>query len=101
MLPWWRPGEPCSIFTAESVPTVRPELTYNKLCLCSELRQVVVPQALEDLDQILQPEHVAPVRAIVYRRIAAEPLTGRVGKVDHTNVHQGRLLGHGMRWEGN
>lgn len=64
-----------------------------------ELRQAVVPQALEDEDQVLQPEHVTPVRPVVNCRVAAETLVGGVSKVNHTDVHQGRLLKCGRRRE--
>lgn len=67
---------------------------------CSELRQVVVPQALQDLDQALQSKHVAPVRPVVHSRVAAETLEGGVGEVDHTHVHQGGLLGLAGRRRG-
>lgn len=60
--------------------------------VCSELRQVVVPQALQDLDQALESKHISPVRPVVHRRVTAEPLEGGVGEVDHTYVHQGGAL---------
>lgn len=57
------------------------------------LQQAVVPQALQDLDQAFQSEHVAPVRPVVHRCVAAKPLEGGVSKVDHAHLHPGGPLG--------
>ncbi|TNN44705.1 hypothetical protein EYF80_045087 [Liparis tanakae] len=59
------------------------------------LRHGVALQTLQDLDQALQSEHVAAVRPVVHRRVAAETLEGGVGEVDHAHVHQGGLFGPG------
>ncbi len=71
-----------------------------RVCVGSELWQVVVPQALQDLDQALQSKHVAPVRSVMHCRVATETFKGGVSKVDHTYIHQGGLLGLGGRRRG-